>query len=125
MEDQHVSFAVMDMAVSPNGKYLACATDASRNLILEIDTGLHVRNLYGHENDAYSNPKIAWSCNNQYILGNTQQEGAICVWDIASTQMVQKIVEHGQTIRDLYSSSTTDTLVTTSFDKQTKLWFAS
>jgi WD40 repeat protein len=133
LEDQHVSFAVMDMAPSPqtagsngNKDYLALATDVSRNIILDFATGLQVRNLYGHQNDAFSNPKIAWSSNGQYLLGNTQEDASLCVWDIASTKIVQRIQEGGhlQTIRDLFASATTDTLVTTSFDKQTKVWFA-
>lgn len=136
MEDQHVSFAVMDIAASPNNqhKYLALATDSSRNIIVAFDTGLQVRNLYGHQNDGFSNPKIAWSHNGQYLLGNTQEDASICVWDIASSQLVARIGGsvsgdaksngHGQTVRDMFASATTDTLVTTSFDKQTKLWFA-
>ncbi|CAB9505644.1 WD domain, G-beta repeat [Seminavis robusta] len=124
MEDQHVSFAVMDMAVSPNGKYLALATDASRNIIVEMETGLHIRNLYGHQNDGFSNPKVAWSSNGQYLLGNTQADSSLCVWDISSTQLVQRYKDvHSQTIRDMCSSSSTDILVTTSFDKNTQLWF--
>jgi WD40 repeat protein len=125
LEDQHVSFAVMDMAVSPNGKYLALATDASRNIIVEIDSGLHSRNLYGHDNDGYSNPKLAWSCNGQYLLGNTQRDSSLCVWDIASSQLVQRYTNggHTSTIRDMCASTTMDMLVTTSFDKKTLLWF--
>jgi len=45
--EDHVSFAVMDMAVSPDGKYLALATDASRNIVMDIASGKQVRNLYG------------------------------------------------------------------------------
>jgi len=134
MEDQHVSFAVMDMAPSPNndgtgngsgGKYLALATDANRNIVLEFDTGLHVRNLYGHKNDGFSNPKITWSRNGQYIMGNTQEDASVCIWDVASSNLVERKTEHGQTIRDMFASATSDILVTTSFDKQTRFWFAS
>lgn len=133
LEDQHVSFAIMDMAPSPTaagnnptvGKYLAVATDASRNIIIDFASGLQVRNLYGHQNDSYSNPKIAWSSNGQYLLGNTQEDASVCVWDIASGEIVERMNEHGQTVRGLFASYTTDTLLTTSFDKQTKLWFSS
>lgn len=45
--EDHVSFAVMDMSVSPNGKYIALATDASRIIVLDIASGKQVRNLYG------------------------------------------------------------------------------
>lgn len=122
--EDHVSFAVMDMVCRDN-KYLACATDTSRNIILELSTGKQIRNLYGHQNDLYSQPKIAWSANGQYIYGNTQEESCVCVWDIASSQIVERLQGgHAHPIRALYSSPTSDTLVTTSFDKKTKLWFA-
>lgn len=49
--EDHVSFAVMDIAVSPDGKYLALATDVSRNIVIEIATGKQVRNLYGTSRD--------------------------------------------------------------------------
>jgi len=121
--DEHVSFAVMDIAA--HGDYLALATDTSRNIIMEFETGIQVRNLYGHKNDGFSQPKIAWSKNGQYIYGNTQEEAMVCVWDVSGSTIVQKLENvHTQAIRDLCSSHLTDTLVTTSFDKQTNLWFA-
>jgi WD40 repeat protein len=43
--NQHVSFAIMDIAA--HGDYLALATDTSRNIIMEFETGKQVRNLYG------------------------------------------------------------------------------
>merc|ERR1712008_51769 len=58
--DEHVSFAVLSLLPSPNGEYLAAATDASRNIIMKTGTNRIVRNLYGHKNDSFSIPKIAW-----------------------------------------------------------------
>lgn len=118
----HVSFAVMDMAV--RGKYLALATDTSRNIIFHLDENRQVRNLYGHTNDGYSQPKLGFSQNGQYILGNTQDDASVCVWDIASTTIVKRLVGHGQPVRALYSSPHSDTLVTTSFDKKIMIWLA-
>jgi WD40 repeat protein len=80
--------------------------------------------FYGHENDGYSNPKLAWSCYGQYILGNTEPDSSLCVWDIASSQLVHRNGQaHGHTIRDMYASPNTDLHVTTSFDKKSLLWF--
>jgi len=121
--EEHVSFAVMDM-VPYQDKYLAVATDTSRNIVLDLQTGRVVRNLYGHQNDGFSQPKLAWSANGQYIIGNTQDESCLCVWDIASSKLIHRLAGHGSPIRDLYSSPNSDTMVTTSFDKTTKLWFA-
>lgn len=130
--DDHVSFAVLSLLPSPDGRYLAAATDTSRNIILDIKTNRIVKNLYGHKNDSYSTPKIAWSCNMQYLYGNSQDENCICVWDIASASIVKRLVEaeggsgggggHAGYVRDIYSSSTSDTVVSVSFDKTAKIW---
>ena len=124
--DDHVSFAVLSLLPSPCGKYVAAATDTSRNIIMETGTDRIVRNLYGHKNDGFSNPKIAWSKNGQYLYGNSQDDNFICVWDIASTSIVKRLDEsvggHSGCVRDIYSSSNTDTLVSVSFDKTAKIW---
>jgi WD40 repeat protein len=120
--EDHVSFAVMDMALYQN-KYLALATDISRNIVLDVQDGKQIRNLYGHENDGFSQPKIAWSSNGSYLLGNTQHESCLCVWDIASAQVVERLEGHGQPVRAIYSSQTSDIVITTSFDKAVKFWF--
>lgn len=124
--DEHVSFAILSLLPSPNGQYLAAATDTSRNIIMEIGTERIVRNLYGHKNDGFSNPKIAWSSNGQYLYGNSQDENCICVWDIASSSIVKRLDReaggHGGFVRDIYSSSNSDTLASVSFDKAAKIW---
>jgi len=119
--DDHVSFSVLSLQPSPNGKYVAAATDASRNIIMEANSNRIVRNLYGHKNDVYSTPKIAWSSSGQYLYGNSQNDKFVCVWDIASSSMVKRL-EGGAFVRDIYSSKTTDTVATVSFDKTATVW---
>jgi len=124
--DEHVSFAVLSLLPSPNGEYLAAATDSSRNIIMKTGTEQIVRNMYGHKNDGYSNPKIAWSSNGQYLYGNSQDENCIFVWDIASSSIVKKLDGsdggHTSFVRDIYSSCNTDTVASVSFDKSAKIW---
>ena len=124
--DYHTSFAVLSLVPSPDGRFLAAATDASRNFILDIQKSRIVKNLYGHKHDIYSSPKIAWSNNMQYLYGNSQDENCIFVWDIASTMIVNRLKEGGSGhtgyVRDIYSSSTSDTVVSVSYDKTAKIW---
>ncbi len=120
--DQHVSFAVMHLSPSPDGKYLCAATDTSRNIILEVGTSNIVRDLYGHKNDGFSQPRVAWSSNGQYIFGNTQEDSNICVWDIASAKMVKRLEGHSGQVRDIFSCKGSDTVVTCSYDKTVKVW---
>mmetsp|Transcript_14852 Transcript_14852/g.22502 ORF Transcript_14852/g.22502 Transcript_14852/m.22502 type:complete len:446 (+) Transcript_14852:158-1495(+) len=120
--DDFVSFAVMQLSLSPNGKYLCAATDASRNIIIEVGTENIIRDLYGHKNDGFSQPRVAWSSSGQYVFGNTQEGNYICVWDVASSAIVEKLDAHTGQIRDMYSSKFSDTLVTSSYDKTCKVW---
>lgn len=127
--DDHVSFTVMDLVPSPGGgKYLAAATDTNRNIILQSGSPKQLRNLYGHKNDSYSQPKIGWSSNGQYLYGNTQDDTSICVWDISSSSIVKRLGQepnssgHTGQIRDIYSSRYSDTLATVSYDKTAKIW---
>lgn len=120
--DDFVSFAVMQLSVSPNGKYLCAATDSSRNIIIEAGTSNIIRDLYGHKNDSYSQPRVAWSSSGQYVYGNTQEDCDICVWDVASSTIVKKLPAHSGQIRDIFSSKSSDTVVTASYDKTSKVW---
>ena len=118
--DEHVSFAVLSLTPSPCGSYIALATDAGRNIIME-STDKIVRNLYGHKNDGFSTPKIAWSKSGQYLYGNSQDTKHLIVWDIASESIVKEL-DAGGFVRDMYSSRNSDTLVSVSFDKTAKIW---
>lgn len=124
--DDHVSFSVLSLVPSPNGEYIAAATDVSRNIVMKANSEKIVRNLYGHTNDGFSNPKIAWSSSGQYIYGNSQHENCLCVWDVASSTLVKKLQEgeggHNGYVRDICSSNATDTVCTVSFDKTAKVW---
>uniref|UniRef100_A0A7S2ENR5 Autophagy-related protein 16 domain-containing protein n=1 Tax=Trieres chinensis TaxID=1514140 RepID=A0A7S2ENR5_TRICV len=127
--EDHVSFAIMHLVPSPDGKYLAAATDTSRNIIFEAGSSKQIRNLYGHKNDGFSQPKIAWSSSGQYLFGNTQEDSSVCVWDIASASIVRRldgsVGGHTSQIRDITSSPISDTLVTASYDKTIKVWLCS
>ncbi|CAN0528203.1 unnamed protein product, partial [Ectocarpus sp. 8 AP-2014] len=50
--DTHVSFTVMSMAASGDGKYLLAATDKSRQLP-QPGSNARVRTLMGHTTDDY------------------------------------------------------------------------
>lgn len=120
--EDHVSFAIMHLVPSPNEKYLAAATDSHRNIIFEVGSAKQVRNLYGHKNDGFSQPKVAWSQSSQYLFGNTQEDNSICVWDVSSSSIVKRIEGHSGQIRDVFGSPTSDTVVTASYDKTVKVW---
>eukprot|EP00282_Hemiselmis_andersenii_P030509 CAMPEP_0169467070 /NCGR_PEP_ID=MMETSP1042-20121227/22125_1 /TAXON_ID=464988 /ORGANISM="Hemiselmis andersenii, Strain CCMP1180" /LENGTH=366 /DNA_ID=CAMNT_0009580205 /DNA_START=42 /DNA_END=1137 /DNA_ORIENTATION=- len=49
--DDHVSFTVLDMVLSPNGKMLLASTDRSRLILFVVGTCHQLRNYYGAVND--------------------------------------------------------------------------
>jgi len=121
-QDSHVSFTVRSLQPSADFKFLAAATDKSRQIILQPGTSKQVRNLYGHKNEDFSLPKIGWSTSGQYLYGTSQDDSSIIVWDISSSSIVNRLQGHKGQIRDLYSSRLTDTLATVSYDKTAKIW---
>lgn len=58
----------------------------------------------------------------QYLYGNSQDENSLYVWDIASSSIVKKLDGHSGFVRDIYSSHTSDTVGTVSFDRTAKVW---
>ena len=118
--DTHCSFCVLDMAVSPDGKYLACATDANKHIIYPLHSNEHVRVLVGHTADEYANARIAWL--GESVVSNSQKDPGLYQWDIGSGKVLKRIERaHGKAVRDL-AVSDDGTLATCSFDKAAKLW---
>jgi hypothetical protein len=37
---EHVSYTIMDLSLSPSGKYLLAATDSNRNFIFSVSQGV-------------------------------------------------------------------------------------
>jgi hypothetical protein len=163
--DTHVSFAVLDIKMSHDYKYIAVACDNHCHLIVENNCTLDVhqtgtvrntttnnnntpsiqkaniiRKLYGHVADSYSRPIVAWSCNNQYVYCNTQNDTKLCIYSIASGKLLedhdnsdhrdrgseqqqqQLSQPHVRPIKYLCSHPYQNILVTTSFDRKTIVW---
>ena len=159
--DSHVSFAVLDIKMSYDYKYLAVACDNHCHFIIEnsctvesqrggrsnatntappsIQQAKIIRKLYGHVADSYSRPIVAWSCNNQYVYCNTQNDTTLCIYSIASgkllddhssTQSDDHTTEHPppsqqphvRPIKHMCSHPYQNILVTTSFDHKTIVW---
>jgi WD40 repeat protein len=135
--DDHVSFAVLNLKISVDEKYVAAACDNSCHLILDNRFSSNpkplatiVRKLFGHTADCYSRPVVAWSTDGQYIYCNTQNESKLCIYSIASGELLEeqgsdgpgRQLGHVRPIKDLCSHPTKKLLVTTSFDRNTILW---
>ncbi|ETP29857.1 hypothetical protein F442_21042 [Phytophthora nicotianae P10297] len=124
---EHVSYTIMDLSLSPSGKYLLAATDSNRNFIFAIKRNAALRSFYGHKAGPYSQPRAVWHPSEKYVISNNEENGTIFVWSIASEQVVETFDAHDALVRDLVcpitvSSSGSPTLVTVSYDKRMKVW---
>eukprot|EP00644_Phytophthora_capsici_P013984 jgi/Phyca11/539192/estExt2_Genewise1Plus.C_PHYCAscaffold_30049 len=124
---EHVSYTIMDLSLSPSGKYLLAATDSNRNFIFSIKQNLALRSFYGHKAGPYSQPRAVWHPSEKYVISNNEESGAVFIWSIASERVVESFDAHDGLVRDLVcpvttSSSGAPMLVTVSYDKRLKVW---
>ncbi|KAG3197426.1 hypothetical protein PC128_g6855 [Phytophthora cactorum] len=124
---EHVSYTIMDLSLSPSGKYLLAATDSNRNFIFSVKQNVALRNFYGHKAGPYSQPRAVWHPSEKYVISNNEENGTIFVWSIASEQVVETFDAHDALVRDLVcpTSSVSPMLVTVSYDKRMKIWESS
>lgn len=124
---EHVSFTIMDLSLSPSGKFLLAATDSNRNFIFAMKQNVALRNFYGHKAGPYSQPRAIWHPSEKYVISNTEENGTVFVWSIASEQVVETLEAHEALVRDLVgltpvAPASSTMLATVSYDKRLKVW---
>ena len=117
-QDDHVSFNVLRLEVSPSGRHVLVATDTHRIFILGQDAIL--RNFYGHTSDEMSTPRIGWDPSEKYIVSNSQKDCTCHVWNIASQRTELQLQGHGRAVRDLCVVG--NQLFTVSYDQKLMVW---
>ncbi|GLE05659.1 hypothetical protein PINS_up014699 [Pythium insidiosum] len=127
---EHVSYTIMDLRVSPSGKYLLAATDKDRHFVFPIKGNAVLRSLYGHKAGPYSQPRVCWHPSEKYVVSNTEDSGRLYVWCLASERVVDTIDAHDKLVRDLTCEATDPEtgdpmLLTVSYDKRIKVWQSS
>ena len=131
--DDAVSFNVLALAASPDGRWLAAATDAGRVLVLGAQTGRQMRALCTGVADDLMQPRpaLAWDASGKYLTvsssgggGGAGQEGLLQVWDLATEATVAQLHGHTAQVRDLHRHPTRRVLASAGFDKTIRLWVA-
>ena len=126
--DDHVSFNVLRLEISPSGKYILVSTDSHRLFVLgkstKSESTVVLRNFYGHTADGMSTPRCVWSNDEKYVLSNAQKDCACYVWSVASERTDTMLNGHGRAVRDLSVSSSGD-VCTVSYDKTLRVWSTS
>jgi len=134
--DDHVSFTILDLRLSPNGLGILCATDRHRVILLARPValpdvaspptvvGVHVRNFYTMiVNDGYSTPRLAWSPCGRFAYV-TSQDRALIVLEIPSGRSVHRITGHEINVRDVATHPTTGQVLSCGFDKTCRMFDA-
>jgi len=120
--DTHVSFNVLHLEASPDGRYLLAATDKDRHIIYPVGQHIHARELFGHAADAYAKPRVCWDSSGGYVLSNSQNDSGVFVWCLASQRVVHRLEGHKGIIRDLSHHPSRRLLATASYDHTVKVW---
>ncbi|CAN0393860.1 unnamed protein product [Ectocarpus sp. 8 AP-2014] len=120
--DTHVSFTVMSMAASGDGKYLLAATDKSRNILWRAGSNARVRTLMGHTTDDYFQPRVQWDPSGLFSYCNSSGDHDVHVHCLASGRVVEQLKGHRAVIRDIHHDPSRRVLVTASYDKTVKVW---
>jgi len=121
MGDDHVSFTVLDLNLSPNGKFLLASTDKSRLLLYSVGTTLQLRFYYGAVNDDLCQTRTSWHPSGSYIFVTSQDHKVYC-WHVTSQRLHCQLKGHSAAVRDIDMSPDGSTLVSCAFDKTVRLW---
>jgi WD40 repeat protein len=120
--DRHVSFNVLHMSLSPNGRQLLVATDKDFHLVLKTGTNQRLSLLAGHMCNDYGKPKTAWDVTGKYVFSNNQADHNILVYAVNTGKIVATLCGHRGQVRDIKSHSSERTVLTASYDHTVKEW---
>lgn len=126
--DNWVSFTPMDLAPSPDNKYILCCTDAQsgRMMLFKKRTNEQPRIFYGAQVDGFSNPHCCFDASGHYVF-MTSDDYSICVFEVSTAKLIHKLVGHQAVIRGIsYFPPTPEHengfLLSCSFDKTIRIW---
>lgn len=129
LNDAHVGFSAMHIAVHPSGKYLAVATDRQRTFVFEWGSNRRVRTLVSEfktDDDLFAPaPKQCWDGDGRHLYV-AAGEATVAIWDVGMERQVSQLVGHSAVVRGLHICDAPGSrrVVTCSFDKTVRLWRA-
>ncbi|KAI9021249.1 WD40-repeat-containing domain protein [Hyaloraphidium curvatum] len=121
--DDWVSFTPMDLQPSPTGAHVLCFTDqkSGRMIVFRARSAGQAKNIYGTENDGFSQPRCAWSKDGRYIFA-TSDDFRIWVFEVATGRSVAQLAGHTGIVRDICYDADLTAVVSCSFDKTVRIW---
>mmetsp|Transcript_71706 Transcript_71706/g.123219 ORF Transcript_71706/g.123219 Transcript_71706/m.123219 type:complete len:162 (+) Transcript_71706:566-1051(+) len=129
--DKHVSFTVLGLEPSPDGKFLLAATDSNKHVVYPAGGHQHVRFLVGHAADSFSKPRTSWmpaavgeAKRASFVVCNSQAEGLrqVYVYCLASQRVVARLNAHTGQVRDVSFHASEPLMCSASYDHTVKIW---
>lgn len=121
VDDDFVSFTVLDLCFDKFRGFFAAVTDSNRVLLLHPSVSGPIQVYTGIISDELSVPRSTFSPDGKSLFCTSQDNG-IMMWDVATCKPIGKLIGHTNLVRDLSYSGTNDILVTGSYDRSLRLW---
>jgi WD40 repeat protein len=114
----HKMAAINDVAIDPDGKILATASEDKTIKLWDLDKGELKNNLTGHDDAVLC---LAYSKDGKYLASGGKDHN-VKIWDAATGKELANIEAHLNHVTCLAFSPDGKTLVTGSADKYVRLW---
>ena len=115
-----ISDHVIDLAWSPDGKYIAAASVLGPVTIFEGDRQVVIHNFEGHE---FGTMSIAWRPDSK-VLASAGQDGKIRLWDLTSGEATHLLDGGAAWVEHLAWSDGKNPILASAAGRKLKLWNA-
>ena len=113
-----ISDYVIDLAWSPDGKYIAAASVLGPVTIFECSRRTVIHNFEGHE---FGTMSIAWHPDSK-VLASAGQDGKIRLWDITSGEATHSLDGGAAWVEHLAWSDSEKPILASAAGRKLKLW---